>query len=181
MPPTKQTSPDRYRQAAQEMARGEMLCLTVTSASMSPMLRPGDILVVEPIEDAPSPGEIVVVQPDHDWITHRLMRVEAQRYYLHGDNTRSLDEPVALADVVGRVAAIERAGHTLDLQRGAWPLANRVLSWSGRWQMRVLGVGRNLAGRGDRSFHPGWTAMTVLFVWLFQVLNRIVVWLAGKL
>ncbi len=180
MPPTKQTSPDRYRQAAQEIARGEMLCLTITGASMMPILRPGDMLIVQPVEGAPSPGEIVVAQRDHDWITHRLMRVEAQWCFLRGDNARSLDEPIALADVVGRVTAIERAGHTLDLQRGVWPITNQVLSWSGRWQMRVLGAGRNLAGQGHRSFNPRWTSMTVLFVWPFQVLNRIVVWLAEK-
>jgi peptidase S24-like protein len=172
-----QTSLHPYRQIAQEVVRGEALHLTVTGASMAPMLRPNDVVWVLPVAGWQlSPGDIVVVQHGPEWITHRLLRTDSHQCYTYGDNLHTLDAPSPLTDIVGRVVAIERNGETVDLQRGAWQIADRLIRRSGRWKMRILSAAYPL----DRLAGSWRIGMGTLLVWPFQLVNRVVVWLAGK-
>ena len=175
-----QTSLEHYRQVAQDVARGEELRLTVTSGSMAPLLRPGDSVLVEPITTELKLGEIVVLRHNNEWITHRVLRIEAQRCQTYGDNARSVDEPITLDAVVGRVVAIERAGRTLDLRQGRWPVVNRALSWAGRNKLRVLNAGRQTLGQPDRLERSWRTWLAACGAAPFQIINRVVVWWASR-
>jgi hypothetical protein len=147
---------------------------------MTPLLRPGDVVCVRSIGDRLSPGEIVVVQCGGEWITHRLLHVDVQSCQTYGDNLRDVDEPVSLANVVGRVVAIERAGRTLDLQHGVWLAANRMVGWMGRGKLRLLSAGRWVSVCLDRSAQPWRTVVASGVAAPFQLINRVVVRFAER-
>lgn len=177
---------DRYRQAAQNLARGEMLRLTVTGGSMEPLLRAGDVVLAQPVGDRlPQPGDIIVTQWGTAWVTHRVLRMAASGCITHGDNSCLLDEPVAIANVIGRVIAIERDNRRVDVRSAWWQRAGRFLAWSARGKLGLLGLGRG----GKVASTPGTAEaaalgfdryLTAPVVWPFQMLNRVIVWIMLK-
>jgi hypothetical protein len=135
------------REAWHSVAAGGVLRLTVTSDSMRPLLRVGDVVVVQPIEPrAVRPGDVLVVQRGAAWITHRLVAIDEQSWYTHGDNTRYVDEAVSAAEMVGRVSAIERGDRTIDLQQPHWRAIDRRINRVQRWQLRMFAALRQRAG-----------------------------------
>lgn len=166
-----------YQAAAREAWRtadaSGILRLTVTSDSMRPLLRAGDRVVVQPIEPhALRPGAVIVVQRGGQWITHRLVAVDERGWHTHGDNTRQADEAAGAAEIVGRVSAIERGEHTIDLQQPRWRAVEQRINRVQRLQLRVLAAGRKRGGgRSNRLTR----ACAALINWPFQAAVR---WLA---
>jgi signal peptidase I len=131
------------REAWQAARANGMVRLTVTSESMRPLVRGGDAVVVQPIEPrALRPGNVIVVQRGGEWITHRLVAIDERGWHTHGDNTRTSDPPAAAAEIVGRVIAIERGDHTIDLQQPRWVDTERRINRVQRWQGRLFAVTR---------------------------------------
>ncbi len=176
------TADGRYQLAAQDLARGEALRLTVTSGSMEPLLRPGDVVLAQPVGDTPlAPGDIIVVQWGNAWVTHRVWQVSAFHCFTAGDNSRIPDEPVALADVVGRVVSLERGNRRLDLRSARWQRAGHVLAVVGCGQLNVLKPGRSREIAGAPLINAWRKATAALAVWPFRMFNRLVVWIMLKL
>ncbi len=173
---------DRYRLNAQDLARGVALRLTVISGSMEPLIRPGDIVVTQPMENAPlRPGDVVVVQRGTAWVTHRVLRAVASGCSTQGDNSWLPDEPVALADVVGCVVSIERGTRSVDLQSVRWQRAGRILALAGRGKLNLLKLGRSQEAFNAPSSAAWRKGLIVLAVWPFQLFNRAVVWIMLKM
>ncbi len=124
-----------------------LLRLNVVSESMQPLLRRGDRVVVQPIAPhALRPGLVVVVQRGDEWITHRLVAIDAQGWHTQGDNARYADEAVTAEDIVGRVIAIERGRQTIDLQAPRWGAIDRHVNQVQRLQQQLFRLGRRLSG-----------------------------------
>ena len=158
----------------QDQAAGP-LRLSVTSDSMRPLLRAGDWIFVEAVTaSALRLGDIIVVQRGAELITHRLVTQDEQGWRTHGDNTRVLDQVVLAEEIVGRVSAIERGTHRIDLQARRWQTANRWIGRIDRAKLRVLDVGRATPYRSARRLSP-------LAVWPFQAVLRLVVAVELKL
>ncbi len=154
-----------------------MLRLRVISNSMWPMLRAGDGVVTRAIDPADlQRGDVIVVQHAEEWITHRLISVEADGYQTHGDNTLDADQPMVHDQIVGQVIAIERGGQTIDLQRRRWRIANRALGVIGWLQIATLRRARRLNGGSSskwRSIGAGGLA------WPFRALGRLIVFVSS--
>ena len=143
-----------------------LLRLQVISDSMRPLLRPGDGVLVQPIEPvAGRMGDILVVQRGAELITHRLIDVTGEGWVLRGDNAILADAPVASSDCIGRVIAIERGARRLDLTQPPWPSLNDRLGRVGRAHWRMT---RRL--RLSRS-SPRWL---IKLAWLVAVPFRVV-------
>jgi hypothetical protein len=102
-----------------ELARGLMerrvrLRTSVRGSSMSPFVRDEDVLTIAPIGGrSPRVGEVIAfVLPDTKRLAiHRVVARREGGWLVRGDNCRTADGVVGLADIVGRVIRVERAGH----------------------------------------------------------------------
>ena len=83
---------------------------TVTSGSMTPHIRPGDLVMYDPAAGNPRPGAVVVFrQPNGGGlVTHRVVSVDAHgRLRTRGDANPSNDQlPVPRRMIVGRVRVV---------------------------------------------------------------------------
>lgn len=164
------SSPERYARLARELARGAgELRVTVISDSMRPLLRRGDILLVQAIDPARlRRGDIVVAQVaaagQIDWITHRLVGVDAQGWHLRGDALAGSDAPVPAAQIVGRVVAVERDARRLSLSSRRAQIANRLAGWAGAVHWQSVRVGHRILQRssGPWSRRFAWPFTTVI-------------------
>jgi signal peptidase I len=129
-----------YRRTAQAVIAAnpiERLRLQVISNSMWPLLRAGDAVIVQPIEPgAGRVGDVLVVQRGAEFITHRLIAIEGERWLMRGDNAILVDAPVRRAECVGRVEAIERGAYQIDLAQPQWAQLNQRLGQIGRGHWR---------------------------------------------
>jgi signal peptidase I len=158
----------------QDQAAGP-LRLPVVSDSMRPLLRAGDWIFVEAVTPpALGLGDIIVVQRGAELITHRVVAQDEQGWRTHGDNTRVLDSVVPAEEIVGRVSAIERGTHRIDLQARRWQTVNRWIGRIDRAKLRVFEMGRATPFRSARR-------LSTLAVWPFQAVLRLVVAVELKL
>ncbi len=103
--------------------------------SMWPMIRSGDGMVVEQIEEEGIRIHDVLVfsTGGEKLVAHRLIRtkvIEGQRRYItRGDFRRGSDKPINYDAIVGKVVAIERGGKTMDAASVVYRL--RVRLWLG--------------------------------------------------
>lgn len=92
--------------------------------SMSPTILSGDVITVTPVAlDQVATGDILLYRDGDRVLAHRLVGVTAhdsQRlFHLRGDSNLGCDRPVVTAQIVGRVAAIERGGRAVPLRATA--------------------------------------------------------------
>ena len=130
---------DLYRQVALDLSDSSlleqgMLRLKVTSLSMSPLLLPGDYVLVKstPIETLHN-GDLLVTRHEEGYLTHRLIAIDGRGWLTKGDKNWQTDAPVEPCDIVGLVVAFERLGKLHSLRTHMRILAARLLGWLG-WQ-----------------------------------------------
>ncbi|TQL02634.1 signal peptidase I [Cellulomonas sp. SLBN-39] len=82
--------------------------LVVTSGSMGPLVRPGDVVLVQPDPDDVVVGSVVTFRAaDDGLVTHRVAEVTADGYVTRGDANPVTDSTVVhREDLVGRVRAL---------------------------------------------------------------------------
>jgi hypothetical protein len=123
--------------------------------SMLPTLETGDVATIEPLDDAPPvAGEIILFEgPGGRPVIHRVVRT-AQRgaaifvVTASDTNPTSLDEPIPLSCVVGRVTSAERGGRFLPLTAPAPPALSNLRA---RFRLGFAGRARP-AGALRRAF-----------------------------
>jgi signal peptidase I len=96
--------------------------LSVQTASMTPVFRPGDALIVAPATiRRPRPGQVISYQSPRDSrviISHRLIGYKNGRMITAGDALSDPDPPVPPRLLVGRaVAVMPKFGYVLDVLR----------------------------------------------------------------
>ena len=181
--PTPGVRSEHYQQIARQMTRQRMppatepLCLTVISDSMRPLLRVGDVVVVEPqAPQALQVGQVIVVQRGDEWITHRLQAIDVAGWHTHGDNTRTQDAAAGIAEIVGLVVAVKRGTQTIDMRAAHWLNAGPRIVRIQRLQLGLLDQARRL--------RPSWLGprprrlIAAGLSWPFIVLTRFMIRLA---
>lgn len=106
------------------LAQGQQPALTISSASMSPLLRPGDrVYLATAAPAALQPGEIITVLENDSLLTHRFWGRQQHhgRFYLltRGDRPLQFDPAHPETALLGRVVARQRGRRYLDLTTGA--------------------------------------------------------------
>ncbi|MGI9601057.1 MAG: signal peptidase I [Acidimicrobiales bacterium] len=76
--------------------------VTVTSGSMEPAIRQGDVLLVTPIEEPAAQNSIITFERDGELVTHRVFAVNSEGYITKGDANSTPDtEVVSFEDARG--------------------------------------------------------------------------------
>ena len=125
---------------------GRQITLTVSSNSMSPLIRRGDQVIVVALARPLQPGDIITTQTDAGLLTHRFCGYvageEPPLLITRGDKPIIFDPPAAAANVLGQVIMVQRHGRWLHLYQGRGRWLNRHLSWLAALDNRILANGR---------------------------------------
>lgn len=103
----------------------------VTGDSMSPLLRTGDTVRVEPVTASNlSVGDILVYRSEGNMVAHRLVRILRKNgrcmFLTKGDTFSHVDCPLSASDIIGRVYSVEKSGMKFHIKKGAFTILNRL-------------------------------------------------------
>ncbi|MGA3078181.1 MAG: S24/S26 family peptidase [Bryobacteraceae bacterium] len=99
--------------AAEVLASFGQARLPVTGSSMFPCMQPGDLLEIRRPAGPIETGEVVVFLRHGRLVVHRVVGQTGDLLITRGDRLRYPDAPVATAEILGCVAAIERRGRRI--------------------------------------------------------------------
>ena len=121
--------PHDVGRALREIARTVPVPVTVRGASMAPVLRDGDQVVLES-RSWYWPGDVVAFQRDDGWyVVHRVVGYRRLRgawvVVTRGDAARTHDSPVRLDRVIGRVTGGSGGDRAARVRVG-----QRLLAWA---------------------------------------------------
>jgi signal peptidase I len=134
-------APDLLKRARYELSRQHAVTLRVSGSAMRPSLEDGDLVTIEPVNShSVHTGDIILYQSLRDTaLIHRIVRLEQRasgRFVVtRGDASVSLDVPVPIHHVMGRVTTIDRDGEQIEL-----PVqATGFMAWLWRLVARLRG------------------------------------------
>ena len=129
--------PPRFSDLCVALLRGGTpVRFAATGSSMSPAIRDGDWITVEPVPaEAVATGDVVLYSGARGLIAHRVLeacRAEGLAFLARGDARGSAGEWVSAAQLLGRVASVERPAGGPFLRRLArvarrWTRGRRIL------------------------------------------------------
>ena len=126
------------------LSQGTTVRFRPSGRSMYPSIREGELITVEPVVASDvTLGDIVLYRSQRGLIAHRVVgssptqsSVLRPHFFLRGDSSLSLDEPVTARQILGRVVGVERDGRSVALaSRGAkvWHKIRRLASGLKGW------------------------------------------------
>ncbi|MBK7134189.1 MAG: S24/S26 family peptidase [Bacteroidales bacterium] len=98
------------------LSEGKTIRIKAHGYSMYPCIKPGSMLLIEPIKlkGFPVPGEIIAVKRENGLVVHRLTKIINQdgvsKYVARGDSNAYADKPVNIGMIVGRIVRAETSG-----------------------------------------------------------------------
>ena len=139
------------------LASGHTVRFTAPGGSMHPVIRHGDVLLVDPLDRPARAGDILLYLACGRPVAHRLIGFTANddgpALVLKGDSASLPDLPVRLGQVLGRVFAVERHGRRFDPYGArsafygfAFPVVSRIRSGFMEGRNRIRWMARRLAG-----------------------------------
>ena len=120
------------------LARDGRLVYRTKGRSMEPMLRQNrDLVIVRVPVSRLKKYDVALYRRGKDYVLHRVIGVEADRYLIRGDNTYSV-EIVPDAAVIGVLAGFQRKGKEHDVTERGYRLYVRV--WCAAYPVRCFAV-----------------------------------------
>jgi hypothetical protein len=118
----------------EHLERRALLRLRIVSASMSPILRPGDdVLVARCSSGELRPGDIVALQSGNSILVHRLLkRIESEGeefLVIRGGAELKTSQPWSSSLLLGRVIASDSEDRAFDFTSLRWRAAGRAYAW----------------------------------------------------
>jgi signal peptidase I len=98
------------------LAEGKTIRIKAHGYSMYPAIKPGSLILIEPlkVKGNPVPGEIVALKRDAGMVVHRVVRKEIKNgviYFItRGDSNATTDNPVTIDKIAGRIIKSEPTG-----------------------------------------------------------------------
>jgi signal peptidase I len=103
------------------LSEGKSIRIKAHGYSMYPHIRPGSIVLIEPlkIKGKPVPGEILAIKRSGGLVIHRLIKIitrDGVDYYVaRGDSNARTDDPVRIDMIAGRVTGADISGQNTRL------------------------------------------------------------------
>lgn len=158
-----------YAHLAQSILHGNTsIKLPVRGDSMSPLLRTGDTICVEPVTaESASVGDILVYKSEGNMVAHRLVRILRRNsrcvFLTKGDTFPHIDRPLNESELIGRVCAVEKFGIRFSLMRGLFSIANRLSHLLSPFSSFLYGLRRKRKGF-DPAYDTGLRTNEELFI-----------------
>jgi signal peptidase I len=98
------------------LSEGKTVRIKAHGYSMYPCIKPGSLLLIEPInlKGAPVTGEVIAVKREGGLVVHRLSTIIIKNgvrlYIARGDSNAYSDHPVAIDMIAGRIVRAETTG-----------------------------------------------------------------------
>lgn len=90
--------------------------LRVAGSSMEPILRIGDVILIEASDRRrPKVGELVTFLCGNTLCTHRVAKFSGSKLVTRGDGNCHDDAPIEMDKCLGRVVMVERSGRALPV------------------------------------------------------------------
>jgi len=125
---------NHYRDAvlelwAEKCARTES---AITGNSMAPLIRHGDMVVIEHGDVPLRIGDVVVVKRQGTIVAHRLVHSEMEegreRFLTRGDACGGIDPPVGRDQIIGKVVEVRSSEGRVGLDSRSWRGVNRLIA-----------------------------------------------------
>jgi len=142
--------------------------IRVAGDSMSPVLRTGDTIYVEPVmAERVSVGDILVYKTEGTMVAHRLVRIlrsnDKCMFLTKGDTFPHVDTPLREADLIGRVYAVEKLGMKFQIRKGIFSIVNRLSFLLSPLSTFLYGMRRRRKGF-DAEYDTGIQSNEELFI-----------------
>lgn len=91
------------------LSEGKTIRIKAHGYSMYPCIKPGSLILIEPIhlKGAPVPGEIIAIRRDNGLVVHRLSKIVIRKgvtsFIARGDSNAYTDNPVKINKIAGRI------------------------------------------------------------------------------
>ena len=106
-------SDSSFEQVIEE--RGELV-YTHVGASMYPLLKPRDLLIIKAVDRKPRRLDIVLYKRDSGkYVLHRILKVRKDDYVISGDNCLDKEEGITDRHIFGMLTDIVRNGRTVSV------------------------------------------------------------------
>ena len=98
------------------LSEGKTVRIKAHGYSMYPCIKPGSLLLIEPIQlnGSPVPGEIIAVRRESGLVVHRLSKITVKNgvrlFTARGDSNAYSDYPVTIDMIAGRIVRAETTG-----------------------------------------------------------------------
>src|SRR5665647_567864 len=95
------------------LSEGKTVRIKAHGYSMYPCIKPGSLILIEPIhlKSDPVPGEIIAIRRDIGLVVHRLSKIIIKNgvrlYIARGDSNAYSDYPVTIDIIAGRIVRAE--------------------------------------------------------------------------
>ena len=132
--------------AADVLRAGGAVSLVATGHSMTPAIRSGDRLAIEPLGAVPRTGDVLACATDGGLVIHRVVGRRGGRLVVRGDVAPASDPPVPIEAVLGAVTRVERGRRRIRLGLGpervllAWFSRVGLLRAAARWRLQIQGA-----------------------------------------
>ncbi|GEM_PF-2456939 len=123
------------------LAKGKRVRLRFAGHSMTPLLAPGDEILVEPLPDTLRAGDVVLFRSAETFVAHRVLQARRRRKVpsvaVKGDHSLQGPETLARSDLLGLVVARCRGSSTLDLRSPPQRAVGTALALASPWAVRL--------------------------------------------
>ena len=98
------------------LSEGKTIRIKAHGYSMYPCIKPGSLILIEPlnVKGMPVEGEIVAIRRESGIIVHRLSVIITKNgvtsYIARGDSNANADNPVKIDKIAGRIVRAETTG-----------------------------------------------------------------------
>jgi signal peptidase I len=103
------------------LSEGKTIRIKAHGYSMFPCIRPGSLILIEPlnVRGLPREGEIIAVKRENGLIVHRISKIINKNgtvtYIARGDSNAYADNPVKIDRIAGRIVRAETTGENTVL------------------------------------------------------------------
>jgi signal peptidase I len=98
------------------LSEGKTIRIKAHGYSMYPCIKPGSLLLIEPInlKGMPVPGEIIAIRREKGLVVHRLTKIIIKNgltsFIARGDSNAYADNPLKINNIAGRIVRAEITG-----------------------------------------------------------------------